>query len=191
MRALYFAGHCGGAILASAHSLLTSPWSSKKISSWFSKRTSPWSTKRTSPWSSKRTSPWSSNKTSSRSSERRMILVTLLTVSSGGVGHLVLMDLLKTLTLTLWKLYYHEFGYYTTKLSSLTTLLKRQEVKWPGHVWRKASSVQIIAWLPYECSKFRRKITIDVDVILAYMKMRTKKLMLLLVLKMMLMKALA
>ena len=45
--------------------------------------------------------------------------------------------------------------------------------------------------LPYECSKFRRKITIDVDVILAYMKMRTKKLMLLLVLKMMLMKALA
>ena len=58
-----------------------------------------------------------------------MILVTLLTVSSGGVGHLVLMDLLKTLTLTLGKLYDHEFEYYTTKLSSLTTLFKRQEVK--------------------------------------------------------------
>ena len=32
----------------------------------------------------------------------------------------------------------------------------RQEVKWPGHVWRKASSVQINAQLPIECSKFRR-----------------------------------
>ena len=55
----------------------------------------------------------------------------------------------------------------------------------------QASSLQINDRLRYECSKFRRKITIDVDVILAYMKMRTKKLMLLLVLKMMLMKALA
>ena len=58
-----------------------------------------------------------------------MILVTLLAVSSGGVGHLVLMDLLKTLTLTLGKLDDHEFEYYTTKFSSFITLLKRQEVK--------------------------------------------------------------
>ena len=38
-------------------------------------------------------------------------------------------------------------------------LLKRQEVKWTGHVWRKASSVLINAQLPYECSKFRRTLS--------------------------------
>ena len=141
-RALYFAGHCGGTTLASEHGLLTSSWSSKKTAS----------------WSSKRTSPWSSNKTSSRSSERRMILMTLLAVSSGGVGHLVLMDLLKTLTLTLWKLYYHEFEYYTTKLSSLTTLLMRI-IKWwdperkqafyanvEQWFWNKKSALTITEW---------------------------------------------